>query len=189
MCTTPDTILELMMIQTQGKANVRMDQASLFVVSSRALGGSVTPERNRIMTILMAGLYLMALMGKNLPVLFSSVLVSKKGLLQRCRSFRVKIFSLRYSSSQLFSSSALRHWRKLSQRNFSGTQIFFPAHFPSLAVHLSISPQPSPCSSLISLLPSMQILYPSQHWPGVSPVHLCQPSQPFPSQKVWLEHI
>ena len=39
----PTKILELMMIHTQGKANVRMDQASLFVVSKRALGGSVTP--------------------------------------------------------------------------------------------------------------------------------------------------
>ena len=109
------------------------------------------------MTILMAGLYLMALMGKNLPVLFSSVLVTKKGLLQRCRSFRVKIFSFRYSSSQLSSSSAFRHWRLLSQRNFSGTQIFFPAHLlPSLAVHISFSPQPPPCTGFISLLPSMQ---------------------------------
>ena len=72
-----------MMIQTQCKANERIDQASLFVVSSRALWGSVTPERNRIITILMAGLYLMALMGKNLPVLSSFVLVTKKGLLQR----------------------------------------------------------------------------------------------------------
>ena len=35
--------MKLIMIQTQGKANERMDQASLFVVSQWALGGSVTP--------------------------------------------------------------------------------------------------------------------------------------------------
>ena len=46
MCTTSDTILGLMMIQTQGKANEGMDQASLFVVSQRALGGSVTPYQD-----------------------------------------------------------------------------------------------------------------------------------------------
>ena len=35
-----------MLIQTQGKANEGMDQASLFVVSKRALGGSVTPYQD-----------------------------------------------------------------------------------------------------------------------------------------------
>ena len=54
-------------------------------------------EVNLIM--MMTELYLMALMGKNLPVLFSSVLISKKGLLQRCRSFLVNIPFLTYSSS------------------------------------------------------------------------------------------
>ena len=39
----------------------------------------------KVETIKTTGLHLIALMGKNLPVLFSSVLISKKGLLQMKR--------------------------------------------------------------------------------------------------------
>ena len=68
--------------------------------------------RPPLMIIMMAGLYLMALMGKNLPVLFSSVLVMfKEGLLHRYQSFLVKIPLSRYSFSQSSSSFPSSHWR------------------------------------------------------------------------------
>ena len=78
-----------------------------------ALGDLVAPEQVlvvmmivilRIETMMTTGLHLIALIGKNFPVLFSSEVMLRKGLLQITRWSLVKILFFLYFSSHMSSS-------------------------------------------------------------------------------------
>ena len=88
---------------------------------------------------IMKGLHLIALIGENFPVWFSSEVRLRKELLQMKRWSLRKIPFLWYSSSHISSSFPSEHCRKLSHWNFFSTQIFLPANSPPLAVHITSS--------------------------------------------------
>ena len=114
-------------------ANRFRNVATLLILAKWALGDQVAPGQvlvvmmivmtliimlmyvviitMRIETMMTTGLHLIALMGKNFPVLFSSEVMLRKGLLQITRWSLVKILFFLYSSSHISSSFPSRHCR------------------------------------------------------------------------------
>ena len=122
--------MAMMIEQTHNMASRFRKVATLFIFAKWTLGDQVAPGQvlvvmmivmtliimlmymviitMRIETMMSTGLHLIALMGKNLPVLFSSEVMVKKGLLQITRWSLVKIPFFLYSSSHM--SSSLPSW-------------------------------------------------------------------------------
>ena len=102
--------------QTHDMANRFRNRASLFVLATWTLGNHVAPDQEVLkvtmmimMIMMMTGMYLIALIGKNLPVWFSSEVMVKKGLLQIMRWSLLKILFFLYSSSHFSSSFPSSH--------------------------------------------------------------------------------
>ena len=103
--------------QTHDVASRFGNRASLFVLATWTLGDRVAPEQvlvvmmimMRMETMMTTGLHLIALIGKNFPVLFSSEVMLRKGLLQITRWSLVKIPFFLYSSSHISSSFPSSH--------------------------------------------------------------------------------
>ena len=117
-------------IQTHNMASRFRNVATLFILAKWALGNQVAPGQvlvvmivmtliimlmyvviitMRIETMMTTGLHLIALMGKNLPVLFSSEVMFRKGLLQITSWSLVKIPFFLYFSSHFSSSFPFWH--------------------------------------------------------------------------------
>ena len=78
--------------------------AILFILATWTLEDRIATEYIVLLMMMMKGMYLIALMGKNLPVLFSS-----EGLLQMMRWSLWKIPFFLYSSSHISSSVPSSH--------------------------------------------------------------------------------